>query len=280
MQTDQREQLPPIGPSGREVSDFAIYCEGDTDPTSNKIIKSLIDCDKHYLVYLDQDLYVEWTFNGEPPTGYDDVANRIGRLETLSLTQLSAPSQREAFERLLGEAMARILGDNNGDKAKAILDEAEGYLKARGTENARQWFLSGVRSVAVPSLIIGGGLLLGSNWISNTLLRDVVETLGAVSMGALGAFLSVATRAEDINFEPTAGPVIHRFEGGIRVVVGMTGALFIALAIKADLLLGMFHSSGHSFLIMLVACLIGGASERLVPSLINTMGKAMQTRTS
>jgi hypothetical protein len=150
------EQQPNhISGSGKRVNDFELFCEGDLDPTSNKTIKSLIDCDTDYLVYLDTDLYVQWTFNGETPKGFDDVANRIGNLETLSLTQL-LPEQREPFERVLGESMARVLGDKTEDKAIAALDKAEEYLKARGTENARRWFLGGVAWIAGPALFAGG----------------------------------------------------------------------------------------------------------------------------
>lgn len=253
------------------------FCEGDIDPTLNKTIRTLIDCDTGYLVYLDEDLCVQWTFNEDSPSGFDDVANRIGRLETLSITQL-LPLQQEPFERLLAESMARILGDQNEEKAKASLDEAEAYLKARGTENARRWFLNGVGKIALPALVVTGVLLLALNSISAALWRDILEILSATGIGALGAFLSVASRTEAITFEPAAGPSIHEFEGGVRVVVGMAGALLVALAIKADLLLGIFHSLTRPFLALLVACLVAGASERLVPSLINTMGKSMHSR--
>ncbi len=174
--------------------------------------------------------------------------------------------------------MARILGDKNEEKAQAVLDEAEKYLKARGTENARRWYLDGAGRIALLGLTVAGVLLLALNWVSSAPWRDVLETLSAAAVGALGAFLSVATRTETITFEPAAGPDIHRFEGRVRVLVGMAGALFVALAIKADLLLGVFHSLTHPFLALLVACLVGGASERLVPGLIDTMGKSIHSR--
>jgi hypothetical protein len=105
------------GGSGKLVDDFSPFCEGDIDPTLNKKSNTLIDADKDYLVYLDEDICAEWTFNGETPAGFDDTANNIGNLETLSLTQLSS-TQREPFERLLAEAMARILGDHNEERQR------------------------------------------------------------------------------------------------------------------------------------------------------------------
>jgi len=113
---ENEQESPPAGGSGKRVSDFLSFCEGDIDPTLNKKIRALIDCDTDYLVYLDEDLCAQWTFNKDTPSGFDDVANRIGRLETLSITQL-LPLQQEPFERLLAESMARILGDENEEKA-------------------------------------------------------------------------------------------------------------------------------------------------------------------
>jgi hypothetical protein len=266
--------------SGRKVSDFTSFCEGDIEPTLNKKIDTLVDCDTDYIIYLDENLYVEWSFNPESPPGFDDVANRIGHLETISETQLPDPKQRKPFARLLAEAMARILGDKNEEKANAALDEAEAYLKARGTENARRWFLRGVCTVALPSLLIDGLLLLILNYVPTTPWRDVLEILSAAAIGGIGAFLSVASRTENITFEPVAGPDIHKFEGRVRVIVGVAFSLFIALGIRADLLLGVFHSLTHPFLALLVAGIIAGASgERFVPGLISTMGKWVHNQT-
>lgn len=262
------------GGSGRSVDDFSSFREGDTDPTLNKKIKTLIDSNVTYLVYLDEDLYAEWTFNGRSPDGFDNTANRIGHLETLSLAQLSAV-QREPFERLLAEAMARILGDHSEEKATAILDTAEAYLKARGGENARRWYLQGVGGATACALILAGILMALLSRISDPSWRDALEILSAAALGALGALLSVASRTEAIHFEPVAGPVIHKFEGATRAIVGIAGALFIAIAIKADLLLGVFHSLTHPFLALLAVCVVGGATERLVPGLINNMAKSL-----
>lgn len=264
--------------SGREVSEFNSFCEGDIDPTLNKEIRVLIDCDKDYIVYLDTDLYVEWSFNLDSPDGFQDVANRIGRLETISITQIPVEAQRAPFERLLGESMARILGDKDEKAAEAVLDEAEEYLKGRGAENARRWLLRGVAWIAIPALVVEGVLLLTLNFVSYEPWREVLEVLSAAAMGSVGAFLSVAWRTETITFEPVAGPDIHQLEGIVRVIAGIAGALLVALAIKADLLLGIFHSLTHPFPALLISGMIAGTSERFVRGLISTMGKPTDDR--
>src|SRR5438552_8037034 len=140
---------PPEG-SGRPTSDFSSFCEGDIEPTLNKKIETLIDVTRNYIVYLDDEHFVEWSLH-ESPSGFDNVANKIGHLETLSITQLS-PSQRRPFARLLGEAMARILGGGEEKEANEVLDKADSYLDARGSENARRWYLQGVFLVSLAAL--------------------------------------------------------------------------------------------------------------------------------
>jgi hypothetical protein len=249
------EQTSGRDGSGRAVTDFTPFCEGDIEPTLNKKIRSLIDCTSNYIVYLDDDFYVEWAFIHEKsPSGFDNVANQVGHLETLSITQLSI-SQREPFARLLAEAMARTLGDRNEEKAQMALDNAEAYLNARGAENARRWYLQGVYAAASTALVLAVILLYLRSAINNPAWLDPLEVVAGAAMGSLGALLSIASRTEAIHLEPVAGPHIHRFEGAIRVTVGVAGALFVAVAIKADLLLGVFHSLTHPFLALMAACI-------------------------
>ena len=99
--------------SARDVEDYSAFCDGDREPSLNKKISSLISCEKNYIVYLDEDNTVEWSWNdayGDDPPVLAEVASRIGHLETLSATQLKG-EQNELFERLLAEGMARILGE-------------------------------------------------------------------------------------------------------------------------------------------------------------------------
>jgi hypothetical protein len=100
---------------------------------------------------------------------------------------------------------------------------------------------------------------------------ETVDIFIGAMMGSLGALLSIASRTEDIHLDPVAGPKIHKFEGMVRVGVGMSGAFFVALSIKANLLLGVFQSWPRPFLALLTTCIVAGASERLVPGLIKKM---------
>lgn len=265
--------------SGKTVTDFSSFCEGDVDPSLNKRIRTLVDSTHDYIVYLDDEMFVEWSLTDQhkvSPSRFDSVANAIAHLESMCLTQLSR-DQREPFGRLLAEAMARTLGGGNGEKVKAALATARDYLDARGTENARRWYLQGAGITGLTALAIAGLVLLVRRGVSDPGWLDFLEIATGAMLGGVGALLSIASRTEDIRIEPVAGPKIHRFEGAIRVLVGVAAALFVAIAIKAGLLLGTFYSSNLRFLASLVACLVAGASERWVPGLIKRMEQSVDT---
>jgi len=127
--------------SGRIVDDFSTFCEGDVEPTLNKTIHSIIDGGKDYIVYVDHDMSVEWSMSGSygpSPTGFSEVANAVGHLETQAIGRLK-PSQLEPFSRLCAEAIARVIGDHDLSAAREAVAGAEAFLEARSTENAKSW---------------------------------------------------------------------------------------------------------------------------------------------
>jgi hypothetical protein len=256
--------------SGITVDDYSSYCEGDIEQTLQKKIDTLIDCDNDYIVYLDDEYYVEWSWTetyGELPSGFAAIANRLRELEALSRTSLRK-SQIRAFAGLLAESMARILGDGDEKEARQALVMAESYLHSRSVENARSWYLLGALAAATPSLLAVIILWLIKSHVvafsGITIFRIIIGSL----LGGAGALLSVLTRTKDIPVAPTAGPSIHYIESAARVLTGHLGALIIALAMTANILLGFTQTKDYSFAVMLLICTCAGASERLVSGFI------------
>ena len=65
---------------------FSKLREGDKDPTLNKVVDWLIDSDDDYIVYLDEDSYVEWNMNRNDMlnTETGPYLNKVAWLEPLS----------------------------------------------------------------------------------------------------------------------------------------------------------------------------------------------------
>ena len=265
----------PLG-SGRPVKDFSTYCEGDIEPTLNKRIHTLIyECNRnHCIVYLDEDLFVEWSTNTSLPEGFSDIANRIGHLETLSIVLLGR-KHIEPFRRLLAEGMARILGDRDIIKAKECIEMAETFLRARSIERARKWYLITSLVVSAIVLILAGLLWLARNEVPLFIGVNAFEVVLGALLGGVGGFMFILMRFKKIEMDSSAGWTIHCLESFARVAMGIAAALFMALAIKADIVLGITKDSDHSLAFLLVLCFVAGWGERFVPSLISRVENLM-----
>jgi hypothetical protein len=267
------ENCPPNGGSGRNVEDFLPYCEGDIEPSLHKKIEVLIDCDTDYIVYLDDEYFVEWSWTdsyGETPDSFGEIASSVALLETLSTALLSS-KRVGPFRRLLGEAIARILGDKDADKARQTVETARMYLQARALETARTWYLVTACLIVCIALVTALVIWLLRARIARLTGADAFEVgLGCIA-GALGAFISILirlARPDGIKVDAGAGAAIHCLECAARIAAGMAGALLSALAIKADLFLGFAKSADHHLAFLLMTCIVAGASERFVPGLI------------
>jgi len=254
--------------SGHSVEDFTPYCEGDVDPTLNKKIRSLVSCDREYIVYLDDDLSVQWscTDSYEEAPEYGEIANGVAHLDTLSGQRLSS-SDVESLNWLLAEAMARIM-EKDARAARQSLDNAEAYLKARSLERARVWYLSASFSVAIMALLIAWALWMLRVRVTLSLGDQGLDIAIGALFGSLGALVSILERLPRIQVEASAGRLVHFLEGGGRVLMGMAGGFVAALAVNADLLFAITKSSGHHRALLLMICISAGASERFLPGLI------------
>jgi hypothetical protein len=256
--------------SGRPVENFSSYCEGDIEPTLNKRIRTLIDTEDEYIVYLDDELYVEYSWTnayGAAPTGFGEIANKVAHLETLSMVYIG-PAQLEPFRRLLGEAMARIIGDKDEIKAKASLEVAESFLAERSLERARTWYLEASATTTIAAVVLAGGLWLIRNWWIGQFGANTFEVCFGALLGAIGSFMSIWIRSGRIHMDAGAGKSIHRWEGSARILIGVACALTVAPGVKANILFAFAKSFDHPLAYLLVTCIAAGFSERLFLNLI------------
>jgi hypothetical protein len=261
-----------------EVASFMVFNEGQIEPTHNKRIKTLILKTDHFIVYLDDELSVQWsTINvqdGDFASDFGAVTNRESYLEEIAKGLLS-PSQHKSYQRLLAESIARLLDDRDSANAKEILDKAESFLKARSTERARRWFIAAAAAstcVALLSILL---LWIFRDGVSSRIGITAFEVAIATGTGSLGALISVVLRLHKLNVDAFAGKGVHYFEGVMRVLGGMAGALLVGLAIKSGLILGTINSSEKSLTLLLAVSIVAGASERIVPNLIKQVEGTM-----
>lgn len=136
------------------------------------------------------------------------------------------------------------------------------------TETARTWYL--LSSSCVVLLALLSVLLLGlfRSEVNRLFGPTAFDVMLGTEMGAIGALISIITRSNKLLVNVSAGKIVHYLEGAARIIVGMLGALLVALAVKADIFFGVINSSKDPLAILLTICTVAGASERIVPSLI------------
>jgi hypothetical protein len=94
--------------------------------------------------------------------------------------------------------------------------------------------------------------------------------------GSIGAFISIISRSSDIAVNAAAGWFIHFLDGVTRVSVAVLGAFLVALCLKANLVLGVPTGLESPLLYIIAFCIVAGASERIVPDLIQKVGGQAQ----
>lgn len=248
---------------------------GDVDPELGKTIKEIVICSELFIVYIDTDLCVQWhtTDDHKEPEYCGEVLNIVARLEAQS-NFINNKLMLFDFRKRIGEGLARCLSGYPKENAITALKEVAVELKARNKEVSWIWYFQASYWVTLALAVV-----FAMCWLKRDTLRAEINPiafeaiLGAIC-GTFGALLSVTARSNRLTFDANAGKNLHTLEGLARVAAGFIGALLVALAIKAGLILGGTTFSGNKFALLLCICIVAGASERLVPSLITTVEKA------
>jgi hypothetical protein len=250
---------------------FNRFCaEGEVEPRTKKTVRCLVLRDPKFLVFLDENCSVWWVQDdayGPDPEHFGEVANRVAELESADTSHLTT-QQLVSFRRQVAEGVARILQGSNPNEAHAALDKAAQYIRARHEEWARIWYLSSSLLTAVAACLVALLTWGFRGVIDGPLSPAFRECVMGAGMGGLGAFLSILLRIGRSPIDPSAGKLVHSFEGFARVTAGVVGAVLVTLAFQAKLVLGNFSEPGARLPALLVLGLVAGASERLVPSLI------------
>jgi hypothetical protein len=101
----------------------------------------------------------------------------------------------------------------------------------------------------------------------------VLELVLASAAGAVGGFLSFASRSRLVEVDPSAGRRGYYFMGLARSFGAASGAVAAALAVKTKVILAFLAApDGSSPIVgLLITGVVAGVSERLVPNLVRSI---------
>lgn len=272
--TEDEQERPSERRANGWDEDLSNLKDGDHDDALNKDIKVVVLVSGTFIVYIASDLSIQWrtTSAHEWVSNSGEVLNRVAILETRSrfIKDLLA---LEAVRRQIAEGLVRCLDDRSIDGANVILNEAKAEIAARNKELAWSWYFQAAYKVTLGCAVVIGVLWLAREPVRSAIGSIAFEVLLGALCGAIGALLSVTIRGDRLNLDANAGASIHRLEGLSRIGAGFAGAALVALAIKSGALLGGMHFEGNQFSLLLFFCIVAGASERLVPALIDKYDK-------
>ncbi|HWE97626.1 MAG TPA: hypothetical protein VG269_26965 [Tepidisphaeraceae bacterium] len=222
-----------------------------------------------FIIFLNHNEDVDYATTGECDQKITNekcgkTVSRIATLEVVPIQHLSRKTRLD-FRAMLAEGLARAMHDDHAN-AKAILDAANQFVAARNQETGRRWLLQAAELATLMALSAAGFLWLGREGLTVKWGVQFIPVVTGCAAGATGALFSLLTRVAKIPLDPAAGRGQHYLEGAGHILAGMIGAVFVYLAMKAGLFAPKLLEVGLGG--QALGCMIGGASERLVPTII------------
>jgi hypothetical protein len=237
-------------------------------------LKYLVHATKEHIVFIDTDNDLDWAttdvYEHKSPVKHNAIMNEAALLESTPCTGMAA-SVRLHFKRLIGEGMVRSF-EHDYVSASSMLVAARSYIRARGEETSRLWYLSASFVATIPFLIAGGVVWPWRDAFSRTFGAAALWITLAAVAGAMGALLSVIARTGKLKFDCSSGRKLHYLEGTSRICAGALSGIIVGLSIISGLFLAPLAHGEKTHSIMMVAAFAAGAVERLATSIISTVG--------
>jgi hypothetical protein len=172
---------------------------------------------------------------------------------------------QEKVQRLIGEGVAELFSTKNNAYADAALDTAEKFITQGSREVSRGWYFGPFLGFF---LVSSATLVLLYAWDSSLAKATL---LACTIAGGMGAFISRALASDSVPIAATAGRRLHLIEAVLRWCIGLTAGMAVWLLVSGNIAGSFLNGTGtekmNTFALIAIA-LLAGASERLLPSLI------------
>jgi hypothetical protein len=243
---------------------------GERDPVFSRTIGTINMFTENFFVFLDEKHQVWWYTTrawGEAPEWLGSVVSRVADLEAVTTGALR-DENRQTYGCLIADGVARAL-ERDRDAAFLSLDLASKYVKARLGEKARGWYL--IASAVLAFLAAVSPIVVWQHACDGdeTCLSYGRIPAYCVGMGVLGACVSIIIRLGKLDVDPEAGRALNLGEACARIATGGIAGFLLFLAVRSKLVAPALLDGSTAGLMLLAFA--AGASERLVPSLIQTV---------
>jgi hypothetical protein len=260
-------------------SNYLSFKVGQVDPSMNVKILEILLRNESCIVYIDETFSLQWYWDFElNPETSAKVFNRAGDLEARIQFLKGRKGQKDNLLsglRLIGEGVVELFTTQGITYADAALDTAEKFVTQRAREISRRWyFIPFLSFFAISALVI-----LVSYIYDPSMTKQIA--IICTFAGGLGSFISRALDNDNTPISATAGRMLHWIEATLRWCIGLTAGLIVWLLVTGKVA-GSFLNTGDSqntFGLIAIA-ILAGASERLLPSLIQTFDDSIKTKSA
>jgi hypothetical protein len=152
-----------------------------------------------------------------------------------------------------------------------MIEKASDYIAKRNIELSRMWILEASFCILslYSAIMIVLNQLIYMQLIEQTIFT--MELLFCFVVGGMGAILSLMLRLGGVSFDYYAAERSHWYECIAKAIIGSFSGMLIYILVQIDFILPFLKDrSATSTLYFVVLAFIAGATERFIPSILNT----------
>lgn len=284
---DKPSQWTPWGADDHaSPRDHELYTVGSVSPFNTRIVH-IYGRARDYLVYVAEKepnppswrqpvarLKYRWARRGSggtiaihfnPPLP-EHMLPALQEFRRLAITARIAlnRSQRRAATELLAVGLNHAFTTRAGADALTGLGPAQSFITFRAEDAARSNFLAIVSLCSIVTFAV----LYYLKYVAPDPhvaphLREII--LGGMA-GILGATISMIQRSQDLKIDPLASKFHKTFHGVMRVMLGLLFGAVVVVIARSEFAFGLALKNPYALFFL---ALVGGFSERLVPTVIS-----------
>ena len=237
----------------------------------------ILSCDD-FIVFLDNENNVDWKttdeFDAKKSTkdecsNHNNIMNGIAECESILHDDLDVVVAQKC-ERQLGEALVQSFR-RDYTNAQSMLISAKKYIIDRNSQHSRFLLLKYSGITCLGFFVLGVILWLFRSFFIGCIGETVFYVSLSSIAGSIGAYFSIILRMGNVIIDYNATRKLHYWEAFSKIIAGVIAAILISLCVKCKIILNVYNDPSSLHIIMIIAGLVSGASERLAPSIINKL---------
>lgn len=221
----------------------------------------------HRIVYIDAYNDIQWRVEKESSLTEEEQKNRNQAMSKLRIAQ-SLPVQNLSHDEILNYKKMLGMGYNaalikDWQEVDVAIREAEKYRDDRNKERSRYILLTAATFFVILLASAAGGILC------HCCEQQKISLIG-VSMGAIGAYVSIWTRYGRMDLTGLGTQGLHYLEAFSRILVGMIFAALVVLMVKGGLIFSNIEKNVTNNYLLPILGFCAGFSEKWIPSILES----------